>query len=152
MNYLLEFAKFRDILKSDNVELIRDINKPFNNDEQLIYDVFLERNNKHIFIKWFNTKEHLMINRVKQRTSFKSTSEFNEFIENVINQLFIKHIKEIDNSGRYALYMLENGFYLMVDINYDNLFSEYTQIFITTIVTSSAYDVYKKIVINDENF
>lgn len=156
MKHLLEFAKFRDLTKSKDDEINMILNQPFRNNESLLSVVHL-RNNKDILIKWFNTTEHPMIERIKERTSFNSTSEFNIFTEKVIKQFFDVHFDQIDKPGRYALYMLENGFNLIIDIsylNYQNLFStKFVIINIITLVTSPANDtVYKKIVINDEDF
>lgn len=152
MNIIIEFAKFRDVATSSNKEINLKINKEFDNDTRLIYDVYIIKNDKHIILRWNDIRSHPMIERIKDRTSFKSISEFNSFIEKAFNDLFDNHFNEIDNDGRYALHFLINKFYLLVDINYDNLFSKYTHFFIATVNISSPDDCYKIIEINDDNF
>ena len=118
----------------------------------MIFDVFLKNYNKHLILKWHDIESHIMIDRIKERTTFKSTSEFNNFIEKAFNQLFDKHFEEIsDEFDKYALHFIENNFYLIVDIEYDNLFKKYTQFFIPTIAISSPINC-KTIEINDDNF
>ena len=153
MNHILEFAKFRDITKTKDDQLNMIMNQSFNNDMILISVVHL-KNNKDILIKWYNTESHSIIEKVKKRTSFNSTSEFNTFMEKVIYNLFDNHFKEMDRTGRYSLYMLENNFYVIVNIDTHYFFSDtpYTIINIITIVKSSPNEIYKNIVINDENF
>ena len=107
MKYLLEFAKFRDVAKTRDTVINNIINQSFKNDERLIVVVPF-KNNKDILIKWHDTKDHPIIERVKKRTSFKSTSEFNEFIKKVIYNLFDNHFEEMDKSGKYGLYFKEN--------------------------------------------
>lgn len=151
MKFILEFAKFRDISKTDNYVINKLINKEFKDDTRLIFDVFLEKYQKHIFIRWNNIEKHIMIDRIKSRTSFKSTSEFNEFIEKGIKQLFDKYFYEMDKTARYALHFIENNFYLLIDLNHDNLFTKYTQFFIPSITITTPI-VYKIIKIDDDNF
>lgn len=149
---LLEFAKIRDISKSKNKEILKKLNIEFKADNRLIFDIFLKNSNKHLFIKWNDVEKHIMLDRIEDRTSFKSISEFNEYIKKVFNDLLDNHFYEIDNSGRYALHLIENNFYLLVDINYDNLFKEYTQFVIPTISITTPNNVHKIIEINDEYF
>lgn len=151
MKFLLEFAKFRDIAKSDDENINKLLNTKFDDDGRLIFDVFLEKYQKHIFIKWNNIEKHIMLDRIKNRTSFKSITEFNKFIEKGIIQLFNLYFYELDKTARYALHFIENNFFLLIDLDHDNLFSKYTQFFIPTITISSPI-AYKIIEIDDDNF
>lgn len=150
---LLELAKIRDISKSADKNILTKINKDFDIDTRLVFDIYIKNSDKHIIIKWNNTEIHPMLDRIKTRTSFKSISEFNFFIEKVFNELFDNHFKEIDNDGRYALYLKVNNFYILVDIIFDNLFSKYTHFYIATInLSSPGEDCYKIIEIDDDYF
>jgi hypothetical protein len=150
MKFILEFAKFRDVLSTKDIKIKEISNKNFKIDDRLIPVITLEKINKNIFIKWNETKEHSISNRIKERTSFKSISEFNEIINDGFKQMFDNNFNEIDSSNRYALHFNANKFYLLVDINYENLFSEYTQFFIPTITLSSP-NIYKIFEINEHN-
>lgn len=165
MKHLLEFAMFSDILKNpDNNKIINKyINNKFNDNERLIFDVFLKKYDKHIILDWNNTKKHPIIHRIKTRTSFKSTSDFNEFISKAINDLFNNHFDELTvNDNVYALFFTERKFSLIIDIRndrkdnheigYDNLFKNLPKIFIGTIISLPNENEYKIIQINDEYF
>lgn len=147
MKYIKSYeAKFRDVLITKDPEIIKLANIKYQEDEQLIFTVHIQKYNKDIFIKWNNKYMHSIIERIKSRTSFKYTSEFNKAIKNGIITLFDDHFDELDQNGRYALYFEEYNFYLLLDINYQNLFSQYTIINIPTIsITSPDPDTCKKI-------
>lgn len=149
MKFILEFARFIDIVKSKDKNLV--IDTEFKNNERLIFSVYLKKYNKELILKWHNDSNHSMIDRIKSRTSFKSTKDFNVFINDVFNDLFDNHFNEIDKDidNRYALYLQENNFYILLDIVYENLYKKFTQIYIPTITLSSP-NVYKTIIINDE--
>lgn len=151
MKYLLEFAKFRDVLVTDDKKLLKKINKKFKDDSRIIFDVFLKNYNKHLILRWNDIKSHSMLERIKERTAFKSVSEFNSFIDKTFNDLFNNHFYEIDETARYGIHPIENNFYILIDIDYKNMFSEYAHFFIPTI-TLTTPDVYKIIEINDEYF
>lgn len=152
MKSLFEFAKLRDILKTKDKELSIKCNKNFINNERLIYDIFLERHNKHIFLKWNDNENHDMIQKIKTRTSFCSTSEFNDFMEFAFNNFFDEKLKYITKNGRYSLYFPNNKFYLIINIKYDNIFSKYTLIYISTITLSSSDNMTDSFEINDDIF
>lgn len=150
MRFILEFAKFRDLVITKNSNLLSKINKTFVEDEELITIVYEKRYDKTIILKWNDTKTHSMINRIKTRTSFISTSEFNKFIKSAIKKLIPDEIgNNIDQTGRYGIYFPNNKFYLIIDIIYSNLFEDDTKIFITTLTLTSP-KCYKTIIINDD--
>lgn len=148
MKYLLEFAVFTDILKTDDDIINRRINQSFNNDEEII------KKGEGVAIRWYDTDLHSIIHKIKTRTrnSFKSTSEFNEFLKKVIGQLFIDHFFEMDKNGRYALHMKERDFYILINILINKIKSEKPSIVIVTINCSTPNDVHKVIEIDDEYF
>ena len=153
MKFILEFAKIRDITITKSKKILKRINKIFVEDERLIFDVFLENIDKHIFLKWNDTEFHPMIDRIKERTRFNSISEFNIFIENVFKSIIPKEINKSINKNfqEYGLYFPKNNFYIIIDINYDDLFKKYTRFYIVTITLSSPNKC-KIIEINDDNF
>lgn len=153
MKHIKSFeAKLRDIGIFKDPALIKIANIEYQEDEQLIFTVHISKYNKNIFIKWNNKYNHSIIERIKSRTSFKYTSEFNKLIKNGINTLFNDYFDELDQSGRYALYFEEYHFYLLFDINYQNLFSQYTIINIPTInITTPDPDTCKNIFIISDN-
>lgn len=147
--YILEFARFSDILITNNNEFGKLANTSFKSDTRLIYSVKITSLNKEIFIKWNHSPNHSMIDRIKNRTSFKSISEFNEFISKVINILIEKYSSEIDKDDRYSLYFPNRNFYLLIDINPDSLYKKYTLLFIPTLLNHPA-NVYKNFKIDDD--
>ena len=85
-------------------------------------------------MKWHNTYYHSIIDRIKNRTSFNSISNFNEVIEYGFKQVFPDEIgNTITEGGRYALHFNNHNFYLIISLNYNNLFEEDAEIFIITL-------------------
>lgn len=153
MKYLFEYAKFRELLYNSDFD---DKNFNFKNDEKLIKSVYIPKYNKYIFIKWYDNEKHSIIKRIKNRTGFLSTSEFNDFIRKGLIELFTNKFNEIYNNdvnkiGKYSIKFKENNFCLIMSIDKDNLFDNHTEIFIITIVNNS-HMVDKEIEINDEFF
>lgn len=153
---ILEFARLSDTALSKDKLIKKLIDEPFKEDVRLIFDVYIKKYDKHIFIKWNDHKYHVIVDKIKNRTNFKSISEFNKYIEKAFKSFFDEHFDEIDNikiPTRYALYLENKNFYIIVDIaNYDDLFKEFTQVFISTIAISSPFQVHKIIDINDDYF
>jgi hypothetical protein len=129
MKYLKKFeeVRFSDVLKikgeSDLSDKIKhEINKDFDDSKELIDSIilkneFLLRKIK-LRIQWNNTNNHNLIERIKERTNFKSIEEFNRYFEEKINKIIPKEIgKQINEKGRYSLYDKELNFSIIVDIN-----------------------------------
>jgi hypothetical protein len=129
MKYLKKFeeVRFSDVLKikgeSDLSDKIKhEINKDFDDSKELIDSIilkneFLLRKIK-LRIQWNNTNNHNLIERIKERTNFKSIEEFNRYFEQKINKIIPKEIgKQINEKGRYSLYDKELNFSIIVDIN-----------------------------------
>ena len=129
MKYLKKFeeVRFSDVLKiksqSDISDKIKDqMNKDFDDSKELIDSIilkneFLLRKIK-LRIKWNNTPNHNLIERIKERTNFKSIEEFNRYFEEKINKIIPKEIgKQISEKGRYSLYDKELNFSIIVDID-----------------------------------
>ena len=129
MKYLKKFeeVRFSDVLKikgeSDLSDKIKhEINKDFDDSKELIDSIilkneFLLRKIK-LRIQWNNTPNHNLIERIKERTNFKSIEEFNRYFEEKINKIIPKEIgKQISEKGRYSLYDKELNFSIIVDID-----------------------------------
>jgi len=129
MKYLKKFeeVRFSDVLKikgeSDLSDKIKhEINKDFDDSKELIDSIilkneFLLRKIK-LRIQWNNTTNHNLIERIKERTNFKSIEEFNRYFEEKINKIIFREIgKQINEKGRYSLYDKELNFSIIVDIN-----------------------------------
>ena len=136
MKFLLEFARFKDVSKTFNKEINKLINKEFDVDTKFINNVYLEDINKNIAIDWNHKNNHSIIDRIKNRTSINSISEFNQIVDYGIKQIFPDEIgKTITESGRYALHFNTNKFYLIVSLNYNRLFDDDAEIFMVTLTT-----------------
>ena len=83
----------------------------FKDDTRPIVDIPLEKYDKVIFIKWYNSSTHNIPEKIKTRTHFNSVSEFNDFMKKAFKSLIDNHFKEIDQTDRYALHFKENNFY-----------------------------------------
>ena len=138
----LEHARFSDISKYSglNDDIKHNIEKEFKDDTTLISSVYIEYYNKTIFLKWFNTTEHSIKERIKTRTTIKSVSEFNELIKESIINLIKNHFKEIEkeNDDYYdkiiAVKIPNIELYIIIYYEPRNLYNKYTIFSIKTIV------------------
>ena len=83
-------ARLSDIstFSGTNNNIKKHINKKFNEDTKLIDNIYLKKYNKNIIIDWYHNKKHNLITRIKNRTSLKSITEFNELFDKKINLMF----------------------------------------------------------------
>lgn len=136
MKHLLEFATFKDSAKSMNPKFNKIINQEFQDDEPLITNVNIEDINKDVKLDWHDSYSHPIVDRIKSRTSINSVSHFNDIVEYGINYVFPYEIgKSIIDGGRYAFHFNNHNFYLIVSLNYKNLFDDDTMLKIITIAT-----------------
>jgi len=136
MKFLLEFAKFKDMVKTTDPYLNNIIKSEFQEDTILIDNVYIPDYNKNISLKWNDKYYHSIIDRIKDRTSFNSISDFNSVVEYGFDNVFPDEIeKTIKEGGRYALHFNNHNFYLIISLNYQNLFDDNTEIFIITLST-----------------
>lgn len=146
MKKILEFAKFADIYKSTGTEF-DNVKYEFNVDEKLIDFINIKKNYKLLKIDWYNTKNHDIIERIKTRTKCTSISEFNKIVERAIKKIIPSEIgKKIDRNGRYSLYLTNYNFYLIIQVNYNNLLQKNAEISIVTISRLSGEDKCLKII------
>lgn len=152
MKILLEFAKFRDLLNTNNDKIKRFINKDFVDDCNLLQYIFIKKYNKRIDLKWNDTKNHSIKKRIKDRTTLISVCEFNNIIRKGLEQVFSDdNWLGIDSGGRYFLYFKNNNFYLSISINYESLFDDDSSIFIVSLIPN-VKDLDNIILINDDFF
>jgi hypothetical protein len=124
------------------------------NDVNLINMIHIDKFNKNIFIKYYNTNKHNIEKKIESRTSLESIGEFNELLEKGLNRLFSYNFDFLYiGHNRYELIFPENKIYLIIDIDYDNLFKDYTEIYIVTIMSNQAKHntINKSIIINDDD-
>jgi len=141
---LLEFARIANVATTRNPYFKEILNKytTFDKDEELISNVYIEdlsiNLKKNIEIGWYNTDEHSIINKITGRTQISSVSEFNDIIENSIKSIIPSEVgKKIAYSGRYALYLKNRNFYIIMYIYTEDekksLFNNDSKIYIITI-------------------
>jgi hypothetical protein len=147
MKYLKKFEEVRisDILKvtgsSESSEKIKKLmNVEFDQSQPLIKEIKLNNtfiNRKIVLrIRWNDTTNHSIVKRIRERTNFNSTEEFNEYFEEKIQKIIPEKIgNEINESGRYALYDKEYDFSIIIDINPDDFIRKgIYKIFVFTIL------------------
>lgn len=140
-----EEVRLSDVLKvsgeSEYANVIKDISKSdFDDDSGLIDHInlkgeFMNRKIK-LRVRWNHNEKHDMIRRIKDRTNFNSTSEFNEYFEEKMQKVFPHMIgKEINENGRYIIYDKELKLSIIIDINVDDFIKKLIyKIFVFTIV------------------
>lgn len=147
MRYLKKYeeVRFSDILsikgESEYAEKLKDLKDiKFDSSHSLINQIELKEPflNKQIKlrVRWNNTPNHSIIKRIKERTNFKSTEEFNQYFIQKIQTIIPNKIgNEINEKGRYALYDKENNFSIIIDINPDEFIRKNIyKIFVFTII------------------
>ena len=142
-NFKIFEASIEDILilKGDNKGIFKDyLNREYEDDVTLIKVVHIKEYNKDIKIRWFNTKKHDFIQKIQDRTSFKKTSEFNDYFSNALNILFGEKFNELENKTKFkdslttfCLFSKEYRFYLPIEFTYNNLFTDDASMYVKSI-------------------
>lgn len=142
---LLNKTHNNEILYSD-MEEIKD--KPFLDDAELIPEI--EHKGRTIPINYYhNEKTHNIIKRIKERTRCFSISHYNDVFSEVFKR-FINNNRLEDGTVRYALYLKEHKFYIIVEIDKKRFYSENPLINVVTIMIGYPQDEKLKIIeIND---
>jgi hypothetical protein len=94
-------------------------------------------NNKKIQfeINWNDSATHNLVKRIKERTSFGSVEDFNQYFKGEFNRIFPDMIgKEIYVSGRYSLYSKEYNFSMIINFNIDEYSDGIYEVDIITIL------------------
>jgi hypothetical protein len=153
--FILE-AKLRDILPNQVVRNITpELNddKDFNDDEPIITEVKSEKKpGTVITINYYNTDEHDILTKIKDRTDLISTHEFNLIVKGVVNLIFPHNMKIFNPNGRYVLHLKENNFKMLIDFDMVELYYHHTLKIITVMSNSATANCLKTFLIEDENF
>jgi viroplasmin and RNaseH domain-containing protein len=142
--YLFCEARLADILNikggGDLVKQMSDIkDAEFDLNKKLVKLITLKKrvNNKKIQfeINWNDSATHNLVKRIKERTSFGSVEDFNQYFKGVFNRIFPDMVgKEIFVSGRYSLYSKEYNFSMIINFNIDEYSDGIYEVDIITIL------------------
>jgi len=97
-------------------------------DEKLITKVFIPTGGGYVEELRFaynDRPDHSIYNKIEERTHLKSISEFNSIFEKTIKQIIPSKFKDIDKKGCYVLNLLENKFYIIIEIDPNALIEGY---------------------------
>lgn len=129
-----------------------NVDNSFIKDESLIEKVYCHNPRKVVRIKWNSSTTHNIVQKIKERTTHRSVSEFNDIFQQVIESIIPSEIgNQIDRSGTYALYLNEHHYYILIEIDYNRIFDTSPMIFVVTIHISSPANCYKIITIDENN-
>jgi hypothetical protein len=137
-------ARLADLLKiKGEGDLAKELTKikdsEFDISRKLVRFITLKKrvNNKKIQfeILWNDTAKHNLVNRIKERTSFNSVEEFNEYFKSEFNKIFPNMVgKELPSTGRYSLYSKEYNFTIIMDFSIDEYIDGIYEVKIITIL------------------
>ena len=148
----IEEARLSDLLRvsGDQNELHKYIekekSKEFEIDRDLPTQLTLKRrfNNKKIKVhfNWYDNSKHDLKRRIKERTSFKSITEFTYVFKDVINNMLPDTIGvNINENGRYAVNLSEYGITIIFSINLDKIQNNELDINVITILPKNQVDM-----------
>jgi hypothetical protein len=137
-------ARLADVLNikgsGDLVKQMTDIkDAEFDLNKKLVKLITLKKrvNNKKIQfqINWNDSVTHNLVKRIKERTSFGSVEDFNQYFKGEFNRIFPDMVgKEIYVSGRYSLYSKEYNFSMIINFNIDEYADGIYEVDIITIL------------------
>jgi len=137
-------ARLADVLNikgsGDLVKQMTDIkDAEFDLNKKLVKLITLKKrvNNKKIQfeINWNDSATHNLVKRIKERTSFGSVEDFNQYFKGEFNRIFPDMVgKEIYVSGRYSLYSKEYNFSMIINFNIDEYSDGIYEVDIITIL------------------
>jgi len=147
----IEEARLSDLLRvsGDKSELHtyieKEKSKDFEIDRELTTQLTLKKryNNKKIKVlfKWFDNSKHDLKKRIKERTSFKTISEFTEIFKDSINSILPEKLGvNISENGRYALKLSEYNLTIIFSINLDDFKDNIIKLTVITILPKSQVD------------
>lgn len=137
-------ARLADLLniKGDS-DLAKEMQKikdaEFDINKKLVIFITLKKrvNNKKIQFEiiWNDTAKHNLVKRIKERTSFNSVEDFNQYFKGEFNKLFPDMVgKELYTTGRYSLYSKEYNFTIIMDFSIDEYIDGIYEVNIITIL------------------
>jgi len=137
-------ARLADVLNikgsGDLVKQMTDIkDAEFDLNKKLVKLITLKKrvNNKKIQfeINWNDSATHNLVKRIKERTSFGSVEDFNQYFKGEFNKIFPDMVgKEIYVSGRYSLYSKEYNFSMIMNFDIDEYADGIYEVDIITIL------------------
>lgn len=147
----LEEARLADLVrvtgdKNDlHTYIEKEKSKEFEVDRELPTQLTLKKryNNKKIkiYFDWFDTSKHDLKKRIKERTSFKTITEFTEEFKNVFNYILPDQLGYgISENGRYAIILKEYNITIIFHINLDNFDNQQIDINIITLLPKTQID------------
>jgi len=147
----LEEARLSDLLrvtgnKNDLHDYIeKEKSKEFEVDRELPTQLTLKKryNNKKIkvYFNWYDTSKHDLKRRIKERTSFKTITEFNEVFKNVFNYILPDELGVgINENGRYSITLSEYNITIIFQINLNYFDNQRIDINIITLLPKSQID------------
>jgi len=125
---------------SDDFE--KYVDKPFIDDAEPLNNVYIEKYSKNIHLHWYNDTalDHIIKERIKNRTTANSITEFNEIIDKSIIILFTNYFKEISTQmshkklNRIAVKIQKLDAYIIIEYAPDQIFEKYTTLTMVTIL------------------
>ena len=153
----IEEARLSDILrvtgdKNDlHTYIEKEKSKEFEIDRDLPTQLTLKKryNNKKIkvYFNWFDTSKHDLKRRIKERTNFRTISEFTQEFNDSINYILPDELGvNINENGRYGINLTENQITIIFSIKLDKLDDNQIDINIITVLPKNQID--KKNILN----
>ena len=150
----LEEARLSDLLrvtgdKNDlHAYIEKEKSKEFEIDRELPTQLTLKKryNNKKIkvYFNWFDNSKHDLKKRIKERTSFRTITEFAEEFNNSINYILPDELGDgISENGRYAINISEYNITIIFSIDLDKFYSQQIDINIITVLPTTNIDTRK---------
>lgn len=148
--YLKE-ARLADLLrvtgdKNDlHAYIEKEKSKEFEVDREFPTQLTLKKryDNKKIkvYFNWNDTSKHDLKKRIKERTSFKTITEFTEVFKDSFNHILPDELGDgIIENGRYAIILTEYNITIIFHIDLDNFNNQQIDINIITLLPKSQID------------
>ena len=111
----------------------------FLDDANLLSKIHLDKFNKTIFLRWYDTEIHSIKNKIETRTPVNSISEFNEILNDSLVILFEKYFDKIavkmnPYKNKIAVHIPDLMANVVIQYDVDNLFEDLTHIAILSVV------------------
>ena len=147
----LEEARLSDLLrvtgnKNDLHDYIeKEKSKEFEVDRELPTQLTLKKryNNKKIkvYFNWYDTSKHDLKKRIKERTSFKTITEFAEVFKDAFNYILPDELGDgISENGRYAINLREYNITIIFQVNLNYFDDQQIDVNIITLLPKSQID------------
>jgi hypothetical protein len=149
MKYLYNFNNFINEARVSDM-LYGD--EEFEYDEPLIKEIKLDYQDILLKINYNDKSDHIIKEKIKNRTNLKSISEFNLFLYKALNEIIPDSISnEILYDGKYEIYFKDRKFSIIIGYRENDLFGKH-EITVVTIMSGNVINCENTIIIDDENF